>query len=114
MELYLLWKLPLRKHDLVPDHSFLQEISSCQVTALPDNFFLKAEEGCILFRKSSNWSFYSKGIVLDDGTEVEADLVLLGTGYDGEKKLKSLLPTRFGDVLKKSADPLQLYRSVCH
>lgn len=114
VELYLLWKLPLRKHGLVPDHSFLQEISSCQIASLPDNLLPKAEKGCILFRKSSKWSFSSKGIVLDDETEVEADLVILGTGYDGEKKLKSLLPTRFADVLQKSADPLLLYRGLIH
>lgn len=114
VELYLLWKLPLRKYGLVPDHSSLQEISSCQIASLPDNLFPKVEEGFILFWKSSNFSFYSRGIVLDDGTEIEVDLVVLGTGYDGEKKLKSILPTRFVDVLQESADPLPLYRSVIH
>lgn len=114
VEFYLLWKLPLRKYGLVPDRSFLQEISSCQVSSVPDNLFPKAEEGFILFRKSSNCSFSSKGIVLDDGTEVGADLVVLGTGYDGEKKLKSILPTRFVHVLQKSADPLPLYRGLIH
>lgn len=54
VELYLLWKLPLRKYGLVPDHSFRQEISSCQIASLPDSLFPKAEEGFILFPKSSN------------------------------------------------------------
>lgn len=45
--------------------------------------------------------FSSKGIVLDDQTVVEADLVVFATGYESEKKLKSLLPNTFAGVLKK-------------
>ena len=111
MELYLCWKLSLRKYGLVPDHSFVEELSSCNTSTYPDNLFSRAEEGCILFRKSPNSSFSSKGVVLDDGTEVETDLVVYATGYDAEKKLKTLLPEPFADVLEKSAGIVPLYRS---
>jgi len=100
----------LRKHGLVPDHSFVEELSSCNTSTYPANLFPRAEEGCILFRKSPNWSFSNKGVVLDDGTEVETDLVVFGTGYDAEKKLKNLLPEPFADVLEKSAGVVPLYR----
>jgi len=114
MELYLCWKLPLRKHGLVPDHNFVEELSSCNTSTYPANLFPRAEEGCILFRKSPNWSFSNKGVVLDDGTEVETDLVVFGTGYDAEKKLKNLLPEPFADVLEKSAGVVPLYRGIIH
>ncbi|KAH9305700.1 hypothetical protein KI387_010104 [Taxus chinensis] len=114
VEFSLLWKFPLRKYGLIPDHSFLQEISSCYTGLFPNNFFSKAEEGLIRFRKSSSWSFSCKGIILDDGTELEADIVVLGTGFDGVKKLKSLLPNKFGDVLEKSAGVVPLYRGRVH
>ncbi|GLJ36044.1 hypothetical protein SUGI_0723180 [Cryptomeria japonica] len=114
VELSLLWKYPLRKYGLVPDASFLQSIASCNTGSFPNNFFPKVEEGLIRFRKSCSWSFYSKGIVLDDGTNVEADVVVLGTGYDGNEKLKTFLPTKFGDAFDKSGAALSLYRGLIH
>ena len=103
LELYLCWKLP--------DHSFVEELISCNTSTYPGNLFPRVEEGCILLRKSPNWSFSSKGVVLDDGTEVEADLVIFATGCAAEKKLKTLLPETFADVLEKSAGVVPLYRS---
>ncbi|KAH9305699.1 hypothetical protein KI387_010103 [Taxus chinensis] len=114
VELYLLWKFPLKKYGLVPDHSFLKEISSCQIATLPDKLFPKAEEGLIRFSKASTWSFSSKGIMIDDVTEVEADVVILGTGYDGETKLKTLLPKQFADVLENPEGVVRLYRGLIH
>lgn len=114
LEFYLCWKLPLQKHGLVPDHSFVEELASCNTSTYPANLFPRAEEGCVHFRKSSNWSFSSKGIVLDDGTEVKADIVVFATGYDAEKKLKSLLPEPFADVLEKTAGVVPLYRGTIH
>ncbi|GLJ07579.1 hypothetical protein SUGI_0070130 [Cryptomeria japonica] len=114
VEFYLLWKFPLRKYGLVPGHSFLQEISSCQIATLPEKLFSKAEEGLIQFRKASTWSFSRKGIIIDDITEVEADVVVLGTGYAGEKKLKTLLPKNFSHVLEKPKGVIPLYRGLIH
>lgn len=52
--------------------------------------------------------------MMEQRLKIEFDLVVLGTDYDGEKKLKSILPTHFVDVLQESIDPLPLYRSVIH
>ncbi|CAA6664609.1 unnamed protein product [Spirodela intermedia] len=87
IESYLKWKLPLEKYGLVPDHPFVEDYASCQMAILPETFFSEADEGRIKFRKSSKWWFWEKGVVLDDGTRLEADVVLLATGYDGKKKL---------------------------
>eukprot|EP01018_Ginkgo_biloba_P039479 Gb_40713 [translate_table: standard] len=114
VESYLLWKLPLRKYGLIPEHSFLQQISSCQLSTLPDDFYSKVEEGAIVLRKSVEWNFFRKGIVVDDGTEIEADVIILGTGYDGDKKLKDLLPKSFSDLLLDSTGLVPLYRGCIH
>ena len=98
MLIYICWKLPLLKHGLVLDHSFVDELSSCNTSTYPANLFPRAEEGCILFRKSPNWSFSSKGVVLDDGTEVEIDLVVFSTRDDEYQRtiLRSFIHQLFG------------------
>ncbi|URD96729.1 Flavin-containing monooxygenase [Musa troglodytarum] len=92
IESYLTWKLPLEEYGLKPDHPFVEDYASCQMAILPENFFAEADQGRILFKKSSRWCFWEGGVVLDDGTRLEADVVLLATGFDGKKKLRSVLP----------------------
>lgn len=110
----LLWEFPLWKYGLVLYHNFLQEISSCQIGSLLNNLFPKAKEGFILFWKSSNFTFSSRGVILDDGIKVGSNPMVFSTGYDREKKLKSILPTCLIEVLQKLVDPLLLYSYVVH
>ncbi|CAM0145430.1 unnamed protein product [Urochloa decumbens] len=84
IELYLTWKLPLSKYGLKPPHPFVESYASCQMAILPDGFFDMADRGLIRFKRvSSGWCFSENGVVLEDGTEVEADLVFLATGFEG-------------------------------
>ncbi|XP_068657880.1 probable flavin-containing monooxygenase 1 [Aristolochia californica] len=115
IESYLVWKLPLKKYGLVPDHPFEEDYASCQMAILPENFFSEAEQGRILFEKSQKkWWFYDGGIVLEDDTRVEADVVMLATGFDGKSKLKSILPAPFRDLIENSSGVIPLYRSTIH
>ncbi|RWW67113.1 hypothetical protein BHE74_00025458 [Ensete ventricosum] len=77
---------------------------------LPDNFFAEADQGRILFKKSSRWCFWEGGVVLDDGTRLEADVVLLATGFDGKKKLRTVLPEPYRGLIVDSAGVMPLYR----
>ncbi|RWW81873.1 hypothetical protein BHE74_00009694 [Ensete ventricosum] len=90
IESYLTWKLPLEKYGLKPNHPFVEDYASCQMAILPETFFAEADEGRIAFKMSSWWCFWEGGVVLDDNTKLEADVVLLATGFDGKQKLKSL------------------------
>ncbi|XP_072980403.1 probable flavin-containing monooxygenase 1 [Typha angustifolia] len=114
IESYLTWKLPLEKYGLKPDHPFTEDYASCQMAILPEDFFAEADEGRILFKKSSKWWFWEKGVVLEDNTKLEADVVFLATGFDGKKKLRSVLPEPFSGLLEDSSGVLPLYRGTIH
>ncbi|KAA8538722.1 hypothetical protein F0562_028297 [Nyssa sinensis] len=115
IETYLVWKLPLVKYGLKPDHPFEEDYASCQMAILPENFFVEAEKGRILFKRASQWWFWSRGIEFEDSTRLEADVVLLATGYDGSKKLKALLPEPFCSLIQDSNSGIMpLYRGTIH
>lgn len=77
---------------------------------VPEHFFDEANKGNILFKKASNWWFWSGGIEFDDQTRLDADVVILATGYDGNKKLKSILPEPFKSLVVDSTGVMPLYR----
>ncbi|KAH0865984.1 hypothetical protein HID58_083195 [Brassica napus] len=47
IESYVMWKLPLKKYGLKPDHPFEEDYASCQMALVPDNFFEEADKGMI-------------------------------------------------------------------
>nr|GMC50068.1 probable flavin-containing monooxygenase 1 [Ipomoea batatas]GMC50069.1 probable flavin-containing monooxygenase 1 [Ipomoea batatas]GMC53943.1 probable flavin-containing monooxygenase 1 [Ipomoea batatas] len=114
IESYLSWKLPLDKYGLRPDHPFVEDYASCQMAILPENFFQEAERGKIQFKKaSSKWWFWEGGVEFEDGTRLEADVVILATGFDGKKKLKTIIPDPFRSLLEFPASGLMpLYKGT--
>ncbi|WOL01069.1 hypothetical protein Cni_G09782 [Canna indica] len=115
IESYLSWKLPLEKYGLKPDHPFVEDYASCQMAILPEKFFAEADAGRIEFKKSSSqWCFWEGGVVLDDNTKVKADVVLLATGFDGKKKLRSVLPEPYRGLIVDSSGVMPLYRGTIH
>ncbi|XVF68046.1 hypothetical protein PTKIN_Ptkin10aG0171600 [Pterospermum kingtungense] len=119
VESYIKWKLPLAKYGMVPKHSFHQEINSCLTSTVPENFYDKVEEGSILLKKTQNISFYEEDLMVDDedeGSRLKADLVILATGFRGDKKLRDIFvsPT-FQDYIAGSPDAtVPLYRQCIH
>lgn len=114
VESYLLWKLPLEKYGLKPDHPFEEDYASCQMPMLPNNFFEEADKGNIKFKKAAKWWFYDGGVEFDDGTKLEADVVFLATGYEGRQKLLNLLPEPYSSLMVNSSGYLPLYRGTIH
>eukprot|EP00850_Spirogloea_muscicola_P015321 SM000116S24242 [mRNA] locus=s116:256897:260516:- [translate_table: standard] len=114
IEMYLLYNFPLRKYGLVPEHSFFQDLSACILPQLPDSFFSLIEQGSIQLRQSTQWHFTRKGVALMGEKEIEADVVLLCTGYNGASKLKSVLPCEYRDCLSTPGECLYLYRGMLH
>lgn len=111
IESYILWKLPLEKYGLKPDHSFEEDYASCQMAITPENLFSEADKGRIKFKRSQgNWWFNKDGIEFDDGSKIDADVVVLATGYDGKKKLKAILPDPFRSLLEYPSGIMPLYR----
>ncbi|XP_021277052.1 probable flavin-containing monooxygenase 1 [Herrania umbratica] len=114
IESYLLWKLPLQKYGLKPDHPFEEDYASCQMAIMPENFFTEADKGNIVIKRASKWWFWKEGIEFDDNTKVDADVVILATGYDGKKKLKSILPEPFRSLIEYPSGIMPLYRGTIH
>ncbi|KAI4344220.1 hypothetical protein L6164_011471 [Bauhinia variegata] len=100
VDLYLRWKLPLKKYDAVHSHSFLQAISSCQIGMLPENFFDKVKEGSIDITRSHSFSFCRDGLMIN--------------GEAKTQKLKSIFKSpNFQSYFNGSAtSAVPLYRQI--
>ncbi|KAK6126710.1 hypothetical protein DH2020_039549 [Rehmannia glutinosa] len=112
IESYLTWKLPLNKYGLKPDHPFEEDYASCQMAILPENFFSEADKGKIAFKKAKKWWFWEGGVQFEDGTKLEADVVVLATGFDGKHKLKAIIPDPFRSLMEFHSGMMPLYRGT--
>ncbi|KAL6965169.1 flavin-containing monooxygenase [Sarracenia purpurea var. burkii] len=117
VESHINHKLRLKKFGMVPNHSFLQELSSCLVSTVPEDFYNRVEKGSIRLKKAPNFSFCKEGILIDGGNEtLKVDMVILATGFKGIEKLRDIFvsPT-FQDCIDGSADnTVPLYRECIH
>ncbi|XP_060961753.1 probable flavin-containing monooxygenase 1 [Cannabis sativa] len=114
IESYLLRKLPLEKYGLKPEHPFVEDYASCQMAVIPEKFIPEADKGNIVFKKASNWWFWEKGIEFEDKSKIEVDVVILATGYDGNKKLKAIMPESFRSLVDYPSGLIPLYRGTIH
>ncbi|KAK1304965.1 putative flavin-containing monooxygenase 1 [Acorus calamus] len=115
VESYLLWRFPLKKYGVIPNHRFAEAFTSCQLAILPMNFYEMVEEGTIVLKKSESFRFCEKGVIVDgDGEDelLETDLVILATGYKGDQKLKDIFKSAaFGEAVVGTSDStVPLYR----
>ncbi|KAF8020693.1 hypothetical protein BT93_G1201 [Corymbia citriodora subsp. variegata] len=110
-------KLPLKKFGMVPKHSFLRDISSCLVSTVPKKFYDRVEEGSIILKKAPAFGFCKNGISIDGEIEpLNSDLVILATGFRGEKKLLDVFESQLlRDCLSGSPNSIvPLYRECLH
>lgn len=108
------WKLPLAKYGMVPKHSFLEQISSCLVSTVPEKFYDRVEEGRIMLKKfHQGFGFCKEGILIDgENLPVKSDLVILATGFRGDKKLKDIFasPTLQNCITGSPTTTIPIYR----
>ena len=100
---------------MVPKHSFLNQISSCLISIVPEGFYDRVEKGSILLKKAPKFGFCKEGIVVDgESTPLETDLVILATGFKGDEKLKDIFvsPTFRDYIVGSPTASLPLYRLV--
>ncbi|OIT34851.1 PREDICTED: probable flavin-containing monooxygenase 1 [Nicotiana attenuata] len=118
VESYLRWNLPLKKYNMVPKQSFLQDMSSCKAFLLPDNFYGKVEEGSIILKQTQCFSFCKQGLIIDGEVDepIKADLVIFATGYKGQEKLKNMFASKsFQNYIMGSPKSIvPLYRHIIH
>lgn len=116
MESYIRWKLPLKKHGMLPKFSFNDDISSCQIAMIPEIFFNKVENGSISIKNSQSFRFYEDGLIVD-GSEnqlLETDIVIFATGFKGGEKLKRIFSNSIFHGLIEATSPVLLYRQILH
>uniref|UniRef100_A0A0E0L926 Flavin-containing monooxygenase n=1 Tax=Oryza punctata TaxID=4537 RepID=A0A0E0L926_ORYPU len=110
-ETYFKMQIPMEKHGMMPEESFAGSMSGCRLGVLPDKFYDRVEEGSILIKRAISFSFCTDGLVLDDtGERVEADVVVLATGFRGDQKLKDM----FVSAMFKQMVAAPLYRQCIH
>ncbi|KAJ7967085.1 Flavin-containing monooxygenase [Quillaja saponaria] len=91
VESYIKRKLRLDKFGMVPKHGFLQQVCSCLITTIPEKFY-------------------------DRAAALKTDLVILATGFRGDKKLKNIFVSPiFQELILGSPDAtVPLYRECIH
>nr|CAD1821219.1 unnamed protein product [Ananas comosus var. bracteatus] len=116
-ESYYKWAIPMKKHGMVPDHSFFQAITSCLIAILPENFYSRVDEGSIVLKKAKEFSFCKDGVMVDgEDTPIKSDLVIFATGFKGDQKLKDIFKSPFfrNIVAGSSSTTVPLYRECIH
>ena len=118
-EAYFKARIPMREHGMVPDWSFAWTISACRLGVLPDGFYDRVAEGSVVIKRARSVSFCADGLVLgegegDAGERVEADVVVLATGFRGADKLRGIFASpRFREMVAGGPDnPAPHYRSA--
>ncbi|KAL2470108.1 putative flavin-containing monooxygenase 1 [Abeliophyllum distichum] len=117
IESYLKRKLPLKKFNMIPKHSFLQEMSGCGIYILPLDFYGKVENKSIILKQAKSFRFCKEGLILDEETEpLKTDVVIFATGYKGDEKLKNLFTcSTFQKYMMGSHNSVvPLYRQMIH
>lgn len=80
----------------------------------PPNFFQNVRSGKLVPIKGSIDKFAPRGILIDDGRMVEADIVFACIGNGNEPKSFPFLPQKCRSVLEKDERGFQLYRHLVH
>ncbi|KAM3291997.1 putative flavin-containing monooxygenase 1 [Capsicum chacoense] len=119
VESYIKRKNRLAQHGMVPEHSFLNDLSSCSLSVLPDGFYDRVEQRSIkLIKKVEIVGFCKEGILLKGQAEpIKSDLVILATGFRGIDKLKHIFESpKYQEFIAGLDDSaaVPLYRECIH
>jgi dimethylaniline monooxygenase (N-oxide forming) len=95
-ESYYKSDVPMKRHGMVPDHSFFQAMASCLVAILPKKFYNKVDDGSIVLKNAKEFAFCKDGVVPDgENSPIKSDIVIFATGYRGDLKLKNIFKSSF-------------------
>ncbi|CAA3007797.1 probable flavin-containing monooxygenase 1 [Olea europaea subsp. europaea] len=111
IECYLRWIYPLKKYNMIPDHTFLKQIYSCMFTVLPDCFYERVEDGSLILKRSRKFCFCTTGLIIDDEVDpLETDIVIFATGYKSDEKISNIFALNyFKKCITGSSTPFYRY-----
>jgi cation diffusion facilitator CzcD-associated flavoprotein CzcO len=96
---------------LEPEATLPYEMRSATALA-PDAYYPNVIEGNIEPHRGEPKGFTERGLLLADGTEIPADLIILSTGFGSPRF--PYLPEKYRALLEGEHDGPQLYRHVVH
>ncbi len=95
----------------LPRQDVLSDMRSA-LAVQPNGFFRLVKKGQIEPYHAELASFTPKGLLLGNGQEIEADIVVLSLG--SEKPRLPFMPARYREMLEKEDDGPQLFRHIIH
>jgi dimethylaniline monooxygenase (N-oxide forming) len=107
------YSIAMRKHDMVPDHSFFEGSVACVAAIAPKDHYKNLEEGSIVLKKSKSFSFCEEGVHVEgECTPVKSDIVIFGTGFKGDQKIKDMFKSEYFQsiVVGSTSMTVPLYR----
>ncbi|KAB1215316.1 (-)-germacrene D synthase [Morella rubra] len=91
VESYIKKKLRLESLEWYQNIASFQEISACLLSTLLKKFYDKVEQGSIILRKASSFSFCKDGVLINgEAKPLKTDLVIFATRFCGDKKLRDI------------------------
>ncbi|WVZ84004.1 hypothetical protein U9M48_031088, partial [Paspalum notatum var. saurae] len=111
------YSIPMKKYDMVPEHSFFQALATCLVAIEPKGFYDRLEEGSIVLKKSKTFNFCKEGILVEgESSPIKCDIVIFGTGFRGDQKIKDIFTSEYFQniVVGLTSTTVPLYRECIH
>ncbi|KAF7111952.1 hypothetical protein CFC21_111903 [Triticum aestivum] len=59
------YSIPMKKHGMVPDHSFFEGMVGCMLSTTPKDHYKNLEEGIIVIKKSKTFGFCKEGVLVE-------------------------------------------------
>lgn len=117
VESYLLKTVPMKRHGMVPEYSFFEGIMVGLIDGYPEKFYDMVEDGRIILKPSKTFKFCKNGVLAEgETTPIEADLVIYGTGFKGDQKIREIFVSAwFQNIAARTEDTIiPLYRECIH
>lgn len=108
------YAIPMKKHDMVPDHSLFEALVTCLIAITPKDHYKRLEEGSIVLEKSKTFSFCKEGVLLEgQSSPIKSDIVIFGTGFKGDQKIKDMFKSEYFQSIAvgSTSTTVPLYRS---
>ena len=109
------YSIPMKKHDMVPDHSLFEALAAATIAITPKDHYKRLDEGSIVLKKSKTFSFCKEGVVVEGETSpVKSDVVIFGTGFKGDDKIKNMFTSEYfrNIAVGSESTTVPLYRFV--
>jgi dimethylaniline monooxygenase (N-oxide forming) len=110
LESLLKWQYNLKAVGMVPKHRIEDQIS-CSLGVEPEGFYQKIKDGEIKAINSEIENYTANGLLLKNGQEVKADLIVFGTGFT---QSLHFLEEQYRNYIIDEKGTYRLYHNIIH